>query len=331
MSRQAHELEELPAGSISLAPLDRSIVKRRMLVIVNPHATTVSDRLKNLIVYALQSRYDVEAVDTREPGHATELARDSVARGCEVVVAFGGDGTANEAANGLIGSGVALTCLPGGMTNVFCRLIGVPADIVDAVEHLLRIADRFEPRQVDLGEANGRAFAFSAGVGLDAAVVKTAEMRPALKSRFGDLYYASTAVVTFARHSLVKAPRLSLEVDGKSASGVAVVAQNGEAFTFLGDRGLELCRDAGLNTGTLAMLALDRANPVDVPALMWRLFSSRSKVVDHRHVAHFEGVTEAKVTVASGDQAPLHVDGDYVGDFETVTFRARPRALTVVS
>ncbi len=77
--------------------------KRRMLVIVNPYATTVSDRLKNLVVYALESRYAVEAVNTRERGHATALSRRAAEQGYDVVVAFGGDGTVNEAANGLAG------------------------------------------------------------------------------------------------------------------------------------------------------------------------------------------------------------------------------------
>src|ERR671914_382307 len=91
--------------------------KRRMLVIVNPYAATVSDRLKNLVVYALEGRYSVEAVDTEARQHATELCREAAAEGYDVVVAFGGDGTVNEAANGLVGSDTPLTALPGGATN----------------------------------------------------------------------------------------------------------------------------------------------------------------------------------------------------------------------
>src|SRR5690242_10056337 len=87
---------------------------RRMLVIVNPYATTVSDRLKNLVVYALRGSYHVDAIDTEARDHATELCREAADAGYDVVVAFGGDGTVNEAANGLIGSSTALTCLPGG-------------------------------------------------------------------------------------------------------------------------------------------------------------------------------------------------------------------------
>src|SRR5213079_3772270 len=75
--------------------------KKRMLVIVNPYATTVSDRLKNLVVYALQGRYDVEAVSTEAQHHAIEIGHEACEGGYDIVVAFGGDVTLNEVANGL--------------------------------------------------------------------------------------------------------------------------------------------------------------------------------------------------------------------------------------
>src|SRR5881227_393132 len=133
-----------------------------MMIIVNPYATTVSDRLRNLVVYALQGRYEVTAIDTERRGHAVELCREAADEGYDVVVAFGGDGTINEAANGLAGSTTALSVLPGGATNVYCRILGIPNEIVDATEHLLRLADDWRPRAVDLGAVNGRAFTFTA-------------------------------------------------------------------------------------------------------------------------------------------------------------------------
>ena len=124
----------------ALEPLSPS-GKRRMLVIVNPYAATVSDRLRHLVVYALQGRFEVDAVDTEARGHATEICREAAHEGYDVVVAFGGDGTVNEAANGLLGSSTPLCSLPGGSANVFGRLLGIPGDLVDATEHLLGLAD----------------------------------------------------------------------------------------------------------------------------------------------------------------------------------------------
>src|SRR5471030_12005 len=125
--------------------------KRRMLIIVNPYATTVSDRLRNLVEYALQGRYEVDAVDTEARGHAIELCREAAHEGYDVVVAFGGDGTVNEVANGLRGSPTPLTCLPGGSANVYGKILGIPGELVDATEHLLAMADDWRPRKVDLG------------------------------------------------------------------------------------------------------------------------------------------------------------------------------------
>src|SRR3954465_3841827 len=175
------ELER--AEALAERVLHRDTPKRRMLVIVNPYATTVSDRLRHLVVYALQSRYSVEAIDTEKREHATQITREAAREGYDVVVAFGGDGTVNEAANGLVGSDTPLTALPGGSTNVFCRLLGIPNDVVDATEHLLRMADRFQPRRVDTGLMNGRHFTFASGIGLDASVVERVDRHPRLKAR----------------------------------------------------------------------------------------------------------------------------------------------------
>ena len=129
-------------------PLAPGATKKRMLIIVNPYATTVSDRLKNLVVYALQARYEVEAVDTEASEHAIEIGREAPATASyDIVVAFGGDGTLNEVANGLAGTDVPVSVLPGGSTNVVCRTLGIPNDVVDATEHLIAIADDFQAPQ----------------------------------------------------------------------------------------------------------------------------------------------------------------------------------------
>jgi len=144
----------------------RRAAKKRMLIIVNPYATTVSDRLRNLVVYALQGRYEVEAVTTEAQNHATEIGREVRDHGYDIVVAFGGDGTLNEVANGLAGTNVPVSMLPGGSTNVVCRTLGIPNDVVDATEHLLTLADDWKPRKIDLGVVDERRFVFACGVEL---------------------------------------------------------------------------------------------------------------------------------------------------------------------
>ena len=146
-----------------IAALERPAEAKRMLVIVNPYATTMSVRLKNLVVYALQGRYEVEAIETERRGHATELCVAAAEEQFDVVVAFGGDGTVNEVANGLAGTGTPLTVLPGGSNNVFAKMLSIPNDVVDATENLLGLADRWEPRAVDRQLALGAAARSRAG------------------------------------------------------------------------------------------------------------------------------------------------------------------------
>src|SRR5262249_58667972 len=97
-----------------------------MLIIVNPYATTVSDRLKNLVVYALQARYEVEAVDTEAAEHAIEIGREARTGGYDIVVAFGGDRALNEGADGGAGTGGPLSGLPGGVTHGRCPAPRLP-------------------------------------------------------------------------------------------------------------------------------------------------------------------------------------------------------------
>jgi diacylglycerol kinase family enzyme len=304
---------------------------RRMLVIVNPYATTVSNRLKNLVVYALRGRYDVHAVDTERPGHATVLCRQAAQEGYDVVVAFGGDGTVNEAANGLIGSDTPLCCLPGGRANVWCRLLGIPADVVDATEHLLAIAYAWRPRHIDLGRVNDRHFLFSAGVGLDASVVERVDSNPRLKARLGEYYYAWAAIDTLHRRYLLRPPRLQATVAGNTVAGVSAVVQNAEHYTYFGDRPVDMADGSGLESGDLSAIVLTRATPLEVPTLAWRALAGNAHVPDHRRVHGFSGLAELQIRTADDRRLPLQVDGDYIGEVGEAEFRVIARGLLVVS
>ena len=305
--------------------------KRRMLVIVNPYASTVSDRLRNLVVYALQGRFEVDAVDTEARGHATELCREAAHEGYDVVVAFGGDGTVNEVANGLLGSPTPLCALPGGSANVFAKMLGIPGDPVDATEHLLAMADRWNPRRVDLGVVNGRCFTFSSGLGLDASVVRRVDASPRLKARFGPWFFTWVALSTFFRRYLVRPPRLEVEALGQRLSGVTAVVQNGSPFTYFQNRPIEMAEGAALDSGALSGGVLHRATLLAMPSIAWRAFSPRALVSGHRQVTGLRDAGEMLVRSADDRPLPLQVDGDYLGEVAEARYSIMPGALNVVS
>jgi diacylglycerol kinase family enzyme len=302
-----------------------------MLIIVNPYATTVSDRLRNLVVYALQGRFEVDAVDTEARGHATELCREAAHEGYDVVVAFGGDGTVNEAANGLLGSPTPLCCLPGGSANVFAKMLGIPGDVVDATEHLLAMADDWRPRKVDLGVVNGRCFTFASGLGLDASVVERVDANPRMKARLGPYFFAWVAVRTLMRRYLLTPPRLEVEVQGKrTLRGVTAIVQNGSPFTYFKDRPIDMFDGAALDSGALAGGVLHRATPLAMPSIALRAFSSRARVSGNRQVTGLEPTGELSVRSTDGALLPLQVDGDYLGEVTEARYSILPQALNVV-
>jgi diacylglycerol kinase family enzyme len=312
--------------------------KKRMLIIVNPYATTVSDRLRNLVVYALQGRYEVEAVSTEAQNHATEIGREVRDHGYDVVVAFGGDGTLNEVANGLAGTDVPVSVLPGGSTNVVCRTLGIPNDVVDATEHLLAQADEWSPRKIDLGVVDDRHFVFSCGAGIDATVVKRVDSHPKLKATAGPYYFSWAGVSGFYRRYLHNPVRLQVETDaGDPVEGVTALAQNSDPFTYFASRPIRVCEGVEIDDGTLSMAVLKRAAQRDMPSLIPRLFSEKRPAARHRQVQHFDDVTAAAVASVSEDREgavrpfPLQVDGDYIGERARIDLRVDPGALTVVA
>jgi diacylglycerol kinase family enzyme len=331
MSSSVREDDQRLEGALEPTQLDAGALKKRMLIIVNPYATTVSDRLRHLVVYALQGRYEVDAVDTEARGHAIELCREAAHEGYDVVVAFGGDGTVNEAANGLYGSSTPLSALPGGSANVFAKMLGIPGDLVDATEHLLGLADDWRPRRIDLGVVNGRCFTFASGLGLDASVVQRVDSNPHLKARLGPYYFTWAAISIFNRRYIIKPPRLSIVLDGELQEGVTAIVQNGTPFTYFKNRPINVAKRAQLDCGKLTVCVLHRARPIDMPSISWRAFSRRASVSSHRQVSEHADLNGLTVRSADGRPLPLQVDGDYIGEVEQASYSVRPLGLNVLA
>jgi diacylglycerol kinase family enzyme len=309
-----------------------------MLIIVNPYATTVSDRLRNLVVYALQGRYEVEAVATEARNHATEIGRQAHDGGYDVVVAFGGDGTLNEVANGLAGTDLPVAILPGGSTNVVSRTLGIPNDVVDATEHLLSLADDWAPRKIDLGLVDERRFVFACGAGIDATVVQRVDAHPKLKSRAGPWYYSWAGVSAFYRSYLVNPVRMRTTVDGaKPVEGVTSIVQNSDPFTYFSNKPIFVCEGIGIDDGTLSLTVLKRAAQRDMPVLIPRLFNQAKPASTHRQARHFDDVLGATVESISTDKEgaarpfQLQVDGDYIGERTSIRLGVEPGGLTILA
>lgn len=311
----------------------------KLLLIVNPSASSVTARTRIVIQKALSADHRLEVAATTRRGHATRLAQSAANDGMDVVVVLGGDGTLNEAANGLAGTDTALAALPGGSTNVFARTIGLPDDAVEATGALLDAIEAASIRRIGLGAINDRYFLFHAGIGFDAAVVEQVERRGGLLKRFaGHPLFIAATVDTWVRHYDHRQPAFRVasrslgEMDPPDASagvpGVFTVCLNTDPYTYLGTRGLSLVPEATLDTPlaivTFRSLSPARLLPVFAGALgIGRATAGSSSSIDVRRDV-------VASTISASRPVPWQVDGDHLGEATTLTVRHEPNALDLV-
>jgi diacylglycerol kinase family enzyme len=301
----------------------------KVLLLVNSQASSVTPRTRVVIGKALSADHDVTVAETSRRGHATRLAQGAAATGTEVVAVLGGDGTLNEAANGLAGSSCALAALPGGSTNVFARTVGLPNDPVEATGVLLDALARRNIRRAGLGSVNGRYFLFHTGVGFDAAVVEQVERRSGLKRYAGHPLFVYAGFDTWIRHFDRSRPRFAVHhADGSVIDDAYLtIVLNTNPYTYLGNRPLNLAPEATLDSGlaavTVRTMAFARFLRIIGSALATGRAMRRSRWVDHR-------VDLDALTVRAYGPVPYQVDGDHLGDAEVLEFRHEPDVLDLV-
>jgi diacylglycerol kinase family enzyme len=301
----------------------------RLLLLLNPSASSVTARARVVIRKALSADHDVTVAETTRRGHALRLAQDAATSGVETVVVLGGDGTLNEAANGLAGTDTALGVLPGGSTNVFARTIGVADDPIEAAGQLLGALERNSCRRIGLGSVNGRYFLFHVGMGFDAAVVAQVERRAALKRYAGHPLFVYAAFTTWLRHYDRGRPRLAVHLpDGALVDdGYLCLCFNSNPYTYLGTRPLNIAPDADLERGLVAV-TFRTLGPVRLLALVASALGSGSWLRRHRKIDYRTDLTA--LTVRGHGPFPYQVDGDYLGETEQLELRHEPAALTIV-
>ena len=317
----------------------------RALLIVNPHATTTTPLRRDVIVSALASEIDLEVVETRYRGHAGVLAAGAVSRGLDLVLTLGGDGTVNEAINGLFASpGLpadpvrfpipphrpALAPIPGGNANVFTRALGLPPDPVDATGRILAAISGGQTRTIGLGLAGDRYFTFNAGLGIDAEVVRAVDGQRASGKQVSTRLYLWTAVRHYYAGTDRRHPALTLELPGDPPAGrlFFAIVSNTAPWTYIGSRPLNPSPQADFGAG-LDLFAFRRLRTVSTLNAIRQMLSQRDIPPHGRHVLSVHDVPE--LTLRSSRPIALQVDGEYAGEHECVTFRSIPRALRVTA
>lgn len=301
----------------------------RVLLIVNAFASSVTARSMVVIRKAFAADHDVDMVETSRRGHAARLALGAANEGYDVVAVMGGDGTLNEAANGLVGTRTALAALPGGSTNVFARTIGLPNDPIEATGVTLEALAAGSIRPAGMGSVNGRYFLFHTGLGFDAAVVEQVERRASLKRWAGHPLFVYAGFATWFRHYDHDRPRLAIRFpDGTVIDdGYMAIVLNTSPYTYLGSIPLDLAPEANLDTGLSVVVLRTMAFARTLAAIGSGLATGRYlRSTADAHVAH----DLSALTVTGHGPLPYQVDGDFLGQLESFEFAHRPAAIRLV-
>ncbi len=297
---------------------------RTLALIVNPRASRVDDETTAAVQRALGRVASVTTMQTERPGHAAELA--GVLRGdLDAVVVFSGDGGFNEVLNGLRDP-VPVGFVPGGGTSVLPRALGLPRDAVEAAEAVAVAIETGRTRRISLGKVNGRRFAFTAGIGLDAELVRRVEARGRDETgkRPGDLWFALTA----ARLLLERRGRLgpALHVAGHGRAAFALVA-NADPYTFAGPLPLRVAPEARFELG-LDLVAPRLVQPRSLARLLGYAVMGRGQEAAPDVIY---GHDLDRIEIRCDEPMPLQADGEDLGDVEEAVFEAERDAVAVIA
>jgi diacylglycerol kinase family enzyme len=288
----------------------------RAVLIVNPFASRVTDELVDRVASTLG---DVDVQLTEHRGHATELARDADGE-VEAIYVFSGDGGFNEVLNGVDG-GTPLGFVPGGGASVLPRALGVPRDPTVAAQRLLE----GRTRRISLGRVNGRRFGFSAGVGLDAELVRRVDARGRTREhgRAGNVAFALEALRLLASSRFRLEPVLVVRGHGRAAFALAA---NCDPYTYAGRLPLHVAPLARFEGG-LDVVGARALRPVSLPRFLTYVVRGAGQE-RARDILYARDVDRAEVVCDR--PLPLQADGEDLGDVVDVLFEAERDAMTVL-
>ena len=263
--------------------------------------------------------WQIELRQTARAGDATTFAREAVAAEADVVVVAGGDGTVNEALQGLAGQRTtALAVLPGGTVNVWATELGASKDEADLARRIVR----GQRRTVDLGQVNDRYFLMMASVGFDAAanaVVSGGGLLARLKRLAGPVAYGIAALLTAARF---RGQRAVLHIDGAPISRQLLMLVIGNTRLYGGIA--EITPQARADDGLLDVCILSGRGPLDLVRRAWSVMRRRQATdakIDYRRAR--------TIVFNPKEPLPLQVDGEDIGT-TPATFQVVPDALDVI-
>jgi YegS/Rv2252/BmrU family lipid kinase len=296
------------------------MTKRKAILISNPrtgrYAGPTRTRIEDIRDRLSSLGVDVELINTTGPGHAAEIAAGAAQNGTADVIVAGGDGTINEAIQGMAGTRARLGIIPRGTANVLARELRLPEDENDATAVVARGKSRTIHFGVAIDEANQtrRYFLLMAGIGLDATVIT--EVQPSLKRRFGKAAFWFSGLRQLTRW---KPPVFTVEVDNQQYEATFVAI--GNAASYGGD--LAITPRARIDLDEFEVCIIQTTS-------RWRYLHLASQALVHGLKEGSSDVRFVKTNlVRAFGKAAVQVDGEVIGNLP-MRFEIAPDSLEVI-
>ena len=298
----------------------------RARVVINPIAGPGRTRTLSACVDLARSvlgghGYDADIQTTAGPDDAHRLAREGVDSNCDLVVAWGGDGTVNGAATAVAESGVPLAIIPGGSGNGLARDLSIPLN----ARHAFTIAATGATRQIDAGDLHGSLFFNVAGVGFDARIAFRLAQPGARRGLVG--YIIATVGEMRAYEPGAYSIRNAYDVEGRQH--MPDIVDHPALFIALANSrqygsGAQIAPKALLDDGMIEIVVVEPQSGLSIM----------------RHVpAFFRGTLQegpgllmrsaASMEISSGHPIKFHVDGEPRTGPNSIALTTRRRILSV--
>ncbi|MEI7501862.1 MAG: YegS/Rv2252/BmrU family lipid kinase [Paludibacter sp.] len=266
----------------------------KIAFIINPHSGTGKKKdLPVLIRENLDEKlYNPEIVYTDYPGHGTELSKAFVARKFQIVVAVGGDGTVNEVAKALVHTHTTLGIIPMGSGNGLARHLGIPINVVKAIQQLNTSESIF----MDYGIVNGRPFFCTCGTGFDAYV--STEFAKGKKR--GVMSYIEKIITGYFSY---KSQNYHLQGDGIDLKAKAFVLTFANASQW--GNNVYIAPQASVQDGKIDISIMSNFPIIAIPTLALQLFA---KTIDKD--LFMTTLRADKITLTREESGPFHYDGE---------------------
>ncbi len=290
--------------------------KKKIVFIVNPKAgiTPKSKVVIELLAGNIipSSRFIPEVVFTERAGHATEIARDAVNNGADIVVASGGDGTVNEVACAMVNTGIPMGILPAGSGNGLARCLGISMSYALA----LRTIIRGNSKLMDVATVNDLLYTSIAGIGFDAHVAQ----------KFSETFIRgmiSYMQITLNEFSSYKPLTYKLTIDGISMEkhALMIIFANSNQFGF----NTRIAPDAKVDDGYLDICVIKKMPATQLMNIGYHMMMGTP--AKSGYAEYFRG---KEITIENITDPLMNIDGEAKIIKSPVTISIKPLALRVI-